>query len=163
MTAVTIIATPRITNASGTKPLGTSNPMRWITTLDRRTEPHLPGFLAQDAMNDLLTTSSIYLQLSRHEAFGCSVAEAMLAGCTPVLAAAGALPEVAGSAAYYVESRDPEVVAEIIGQAMADPKTEEARERIATQYPAKARRRTLTEIVQETRSQRPSTRGGPVR
>jgi glycosyltransferase involved in cell wall biosynthesis len=124
---------------------------------------NLPGFLAQDAMNDLLTTSSIYLQLSRHEGFGCSVAEAMLAGCTPVLAAAGALPEVAGNAAYYVESRDPEVVAEIIGRALADPKIEEARERITMQYPAKARRRTLTEIVQETQSQRLSTRGVPVR
>jgi glycosyltransferase involved in cell wall biosynthesis len=109
----------------------------------------LPGFLPAAELDELLGSSAVYLQLSRHEAFGCSVAEAMLAGCTPVLTRDGALPEVAGDAAYYVASRDPGAVAEAVGVALAHPTGQRCHERIGSAYPIEARRRRLHEIVAE--------------
>jgi len=40
--------------------------------------------------------AKIYLQLSRHEGFGISVAEAMLCECIPIVSDQGALPELIG-------------------------------------------------------------------
>jgi len=107
----------------------------------------MPGFLPGSDLGELLGSSAVYLQLSRHEAFGCSVAEAMLAGCTPVLTRAGALPEVAGGAARYVRSRRPEAVAEVVRAALADPSPQRSHERISSRYPVASRRRRLHELV----------------
>ena len=107
----------------------------------------LPGFLPAEELDELLGTSAVYLQLSRHEAFGCSVAEAMLAGCTPVVTRAGALPEVVGDSGRYVESREPEAVAAVVREALGDPRPLESHERIASRYPIEARRRRLHELV----------------
>ncbi len=117
----------------------------------------LPGFLTDAGLEELLTTSSVYLQLSRHEAFGCSVAEAMLHGCTPVLTRAGALPEVAADAAYYANSHAPEAVAASIRDAIETPKAHEAWSRITEAYPASARREALIAAVRrELRNGEPS-------
>ncbi len=43
-----------------------------------------------------------YLQLSRHEGFGLALAEAMRAGCVPVVSRAGSLPELVGDTGEYV-------------------------------------------------------------
>ncbi len=107
----------------------------------------LTGFLSDEDLSGLLGTSAVYLQLSRHEAFGCSVAEAMLAGCTPVLTREGAMPEVAGDSARYVDSRDPVAVAAAVEAALAAPMPQRCHERIASAYPIEARRRRLHEIV----------------
>ena len=48
----------------------------------------LTGRLSDDELDDLLRRASAYVQASRHEGFGMGVAEAMLAGCIPVVTAA---------------------------------------------------------------------------
>jgi glycosyltransferase involved in cell wall biosynthesis len=49
-------------------------------------------------LGELYAASAVYVQASLHEGFGMAVAEAMCAGCIPVVTPAGALPEVVGSA-----------------------------------------------------------------
>jgi glycosyltransferase involved in cell wall biosynthesis len=54
------------------------------------------GFVEQEKLNEILSSSKIYIQLSIHEGFGCSVAEAMQFGCVPVVSNQYSLPEVVG-------------------------------------------------------------------
>ena len=54
------------------------------------------GQVSDEELAAWYARSSVYVQASRHEAFGMSLAEAMLGGCIPVVSQAGALPEVVG-------------------------------------------------------------------
>ena len=54
----------------------------------------------------------MYVQASRHEGFGLAVAEAMLAGCVPVVMNVTAMPEVVGDAGVLIESQEPAAVAD---------------------------------------------------
>ena len=56
--------------------------------------------------------ASVYVQASWHEGFGMAVAEAMLAGCVPVVRDAGAMPEVVGDAGVLIAGSEPEQIAE---------------------------------------------------
>lgn len=62
----------------------------------------LTGWIADDELGRRYAAARVYVQASLHEGFGMSVAEAMLAGCVPVVVAAGALPEVVGDAGVVV-------------------------------------------------------------
>ena len=44
----------------------------------------------------------VYAQLSFHEGFGCTVAEAMLCKCIPIVTMMGSLPEVVGEFGYKI-------------------------------------------------------------
>lgn len=57
----------------------------------------LNGYLDKEQFVDLLESAKIYIQFSRHEGFGCSVAEAMQFGCIPVVSDSYSLPEVVGN------------------------------------------------------------------
>ena len=58
----------------------------------RRTSPS-PGGSSRTSSTGCSARASVYVQPSHHEGFGIAVAEAMLAGCVPVVTRAGALPE----------------------------------------------------------------------
>lgn len=62
----------------------------------------LTGWITDEELGRRYATAKVYVQASLHEGFGMSVAEAMLAGCVPVVSAAGALPEVVGDAGVVV-------------------------------------------------------------
>src|SRR6185295_13779087 len=49
----------------------------------------LTGRLTDEALADYYRQASVYVQPSLHEGFGLSVAEAMLAGCIPVVSRKG--------------------------------------------------------------------------
>lgn len=66
----------------------------------------LTGFITDEVLIKYLQQASIYCQLSRQEGFGVALAEAMACGCIPVVSRNGAIPEVAGSQAFYVEEED---------------------------------------------------------
>jgi glycosyltransferase involved in cell wall biosynthesis len=66
----------------------------------------LPGRLEHDDLRALLWSAGVYAQLSWHETFGVSMAEAMLCGCVPVLRDSRALHEVAGPWAVDVDGDD---------------------------------------------------------
>jgi glycosyltransferase involved in cell wall biosynthesis len=109
----------------------------------------LTGRLADEELDDLLRRASVYVQASRHEGFGMGVAEAMLAGCIPVVTAAGALPEVVGDAGVVV-GPEPEAIAEGVRRALElRPEARAAaRARIASTFPLQIRRDGLLGLVE---------------
>jgi glycosyltransferase involved in cell wall biosynthesis len=66
----------------------------------------LTGFLTKEELNKLIISSKIYIQLSRHEGFGASVAESMLLGCIPVVSDVYALPEVINNCGLLIKNPD---------------------------------------------------------
>ncbi|HEU0299094.1 MAG TPA: glycosyltransferase, partial [Longimicrobium sp.] len=77
--------------------------------------PRIPG---RAAYRDFLAGSSVYLQLSAHEGFGVSVAEAMACGCVPVVSDRFSLPEVVGDAGCVVPFGDAAAAAEAVRGAL---------------------------------------------
>jgi glycosyltransferase involved in cell wall biosynthesis len=108
------------------------------------------GWLEQEDLDRLYREASVYVQPSHHEGFGIAVAEGMLAGCIPVVTAAGALPEVVDGAGIQVPSDAPAEVAAGIREALeAGPEARRAaRERILTAFPVDVRRRGLWAAIE---------------
>jgi glycosyltransferase involved in cell wall biosynthesis len=119
----------------------------------------LADWLSQADLNDLYRQASVYVQASQHEGFGLSLAEAMLAGCLPVVTRIGALPEVAGETGVYIDSPTPESamvvtpqsVAGGIRQALSLPPDARAlaRQKILDDFPLEKRRQALIHLVEE--------------
>lgn len=109
------------------------------------------GYLTDENLEALYMRSAIYVQASLHEGFGLSVAEAMSAGCIPVVTRVGALPEVVGNAGIYSESNNPSDLSTAITAALSmDERLRlEARERILTLFPIERRRKAIHELVDE--------------
>jgi len=114
------------------------------------------GWLSDEALHSLYRRAAVYVQASRHEGFGLAVAEAMLAGCVPVVMNATAMPEVVGDAGVLIESQRPEEVAEGIRLALAlgPEANRSARERILTTFPMARRRDGILEVVDEALAER---------
>lgn len=110
----------------------------------------LTGSLSDEELDTLYRTSSVYVQASQHEGFGMSVAEAMLAGCIPVVTAAGALPEVVGDTGVVLASAAPEEIADGVRRALdlGDDARARARDRVVQSFPLDVRRRGLLGLVE---------------
>jgi glycosyltransferase involved in cell wall biosynthesis len=117
----------------------------------------LTGRLSDAELNEYYRRASVYVQASRHEGFGLSVAEAMLAGCVPVMTRVGALPEVAGDLGIFVDVPESAVLAQAIENAIMFPDAarEAIRRRILDRFPMEKRGRLLDEQI------RPLMNGGP--
>lgn len=107
------------------------------------------GFVTDDELDRLYLESKVYVQPSIHEAFGCSVAEAMLCGCIPVVSDRGSLPEVVGTAGYIVPADDPEALARAVQLGLRGPPPggESPRDRILKRYSLEQRRQALYRVV----------------
>jgi glycosyltransferase involved in cell wall biosynthesis len=62
--------------------------------------------LHEDKFTNLMESAKIYVQFSRHESFGCSIAEAMQYGCIPVVSNCYSLPEVSGNCGLIINNFD---------------------------------------------------------
>jgi glycosyltransferase involved in cell wall biosynthesis len=102
----------------------------------------LTGYLDDDALDSWFRRAAAYVQASRHEGFGISVAEAMLARCVPVVTDAGALPEVVGDAGVVIAAPEPDAIAAGVRRALElGPEAgERARRRVLDHFPYEARR-----------------------
>ncbi len=109
------------------------------------------GWLSDADLESLYRRASVYVQASRHEGFGLAVAEAMLAGCVPVVMDVTAMPEVVDGAGVLVSSQDPEAVAAGVRRAlgMGPAAHARARERILEAFPMRVRREGILGVVRE--------------
>jgi len=108
------------------------------------------GYVSNEMLLRLMQEAKVYVQVSYHEGFGFSLAEAMLCQCVPVVTDRGAIPEVVGEAGIYVPYNDPEATALAIKEALENRTLgEKARERIKELFPVEKRRRRLKEVVEE--------------
>jgi glycosyltransferase involved in cell wall biosynthesis len=100
------------------------------------------GYLDDEALDRCFRRAAVYVQPSRHEGFGLSVAEAMLARCVPVVTDAGALLEVIGDAGVVIDAAAPDRVAEGIVRALElGPEAgDRARRRVLERFPYEMRR-----------------------
>jgi glycosyltransferase involved in cell wall biosynthesis len=107
----------------------------------------ITGYVEDDELLNYFQRSKVYVQISAHEGFGCSMAEAMLCESYPVVTRRGAIPEVVGDAGMYVEYDDPEATAEAIAKALDEGDGVKARGRISTNFPIEKREEKLVRSV----------------
>ena len=116
----------------------------------RRIAP--PNVIFIDEVSDAelskwLTRAKVYVQASWHEAFGCSLAEAMLYECIPVVTRRAALPEVVGNCGFYANALTPEAFATQIEKALVSDIGKFARERIIREFPLDIRHNKLLAAI----------------
>jgi glycosyltransferase involved in cell wall biosynthesis len=111
----------------------------------------LTGWLSDEDLLAAYRRATVYVQASRHEGFGMAVAEAMLAGCVPVVMDVTAMPEVVGDAGVLIDSQEPQAVADGIRRALAlgPGAAARARQRILESFPLEQRRDGLLRVVAE--------------
>ncbi len=111
------------------------------------------GYLAKNEFVTLLESAKIYIQFSRHEAFGYSVAEAMQYGCIPVVSNCYALPEVVGETGIIVNNfKNYEELAQEIKSTLKNYNTEGANkcsERIRDIFPFEKRSDKLLRMIKD--------------
>jgi glycosyltransferase involved in cell wall biosynthesis len=112
---------------------------------------HFTGWLSDEDLHSAYRRAAVYVQASRHEGFGLAVAEAMLAGCVPVVMNVTAMPEVVGDAGVLIESQEPQVVADGVRRALelGPDEARRARERILSEFPMKRRREGILGVVED--------------
>jgi glycosyltransferase involved in cell wall biosynthesis len=111
----------------------------------------LTGWLSDEELLESYRRAAVYVQASRHEGFGLAVAEAMLAGCVPVVMNVTAMPEVVGDAGVLVETQRADELAAGIRRALelGPAAGAGARERILTSFPMERRREGILRVVEE--------------
>ena len=78
------------------------------------------GYLATDAMVDILRRASLLAFPSLCEGFGLPAIEAMAVGCPVVASNVGSLPEVCGEAALYIDPHNPRSIADGMHRVLTD-------------------------------------------
>jgi len=109
----------------------------------------LTGWLEDRELAELFDTAAVYVQASKHEGFGVSVAEAMLARCVPVITHAGALPEVVGDTGVLLDDARPATVALGVREALHLGTGEAARQRVLERFSVEQRRAGIFALLDE--------------
>lgn len=111
---------------------------------------HFTGWIDDEMLNRYYQDAKVTVQASQHEGFGMSVAEAMLAGCVPVVTKAGALPEVVGDAGIVIDDDSPKAIATGIIQALSlgTEAAQKARFQILSHFSLERRRQALGQLVE---------------
>ncbi len=107
------------------------------------------GYVSDEDLLHQYQTSKVYCQLSAHEGFGVSLAEAMACGCVPVGTRRYAVPEVVGDTGFYAKYDDPESAAEAIEKALQYDIGRKGVERIVNLYSLFKREVTLVNQISE--------------
>jgi glycosyltransferase involved in cell wall biosynthesis len=107
-------------------------------------------FVPDAELQGLYRRAGVYVQASAHEGFGLAVAEAMNAGCIPVITRTGALPEVVGDAGVYVDATTGESLATGIRKALDSEHSRRdlARLRVVNYFSPRRRQRRLCAVIQ---------------
>ena len=110
-------------------------------------------FIPDIDLHHVMNRSKVYVQVSSHEGFGMSLAEAMLFKNIPVVTNNGAIPEVVGDTGVYVPYNDPITTAEVIKDVFLNPGDRgiKARDRILSLFPIEKRRNELIRVINNIR------------
>lgn len=105
------------------------------------------GFAGVDSeLLSLYQRAKVYCQLSAHEGFGISLAEAMACDCIPVVSNRYALPEVVGDAGFVVDYEDIKETVKAVSKALSI-ESKKPRERITKNFSLKRREFMLSKIL----------------
>jgi glycosyltransferase involved in cell wall biosynthesis len=119
----------------------------------------IPGFLQRSELDNLFDRAAVYVQVSAHEGFGCALAEAMAAGCMPVVSNQSALAEVVGSHGVFVNRSDISSVAQGIRQALAGSPLQrmEVADHIMSNFSMEQRRKSLLALIENVAPHKPKS------
>jgi glycosyltransferase involved in cell wall biosynthesis len=106
------------------------------------------GYVNDKDLLWLYQRAKVYAQLSYHEGFGVSVAEAMLCECIPVTSGKGALPEVVGMCGFYTPYGSPALAAVAIKKALNADWGKTFRARVLDKFSLDKRINKLREILE---------------
>lgn len=81
------------------------------------------GFIPTEELVTLYNTATVFVMPSIYEGFGLPILEAMQSGCPVITSKEGSLPEVAGDAAYFVNSYNVDDIADGINKVYLNEKT----------------------------------------
>jgi glycosyltransferase involved in cell wall biosynthesis len=107
-------------------------------------------FVSDEELIEFYRKAKIYAQFSFHEAFGCSVAEAMLFQCIPVVTEIGSLPEVVGDSGFYIPYWNQDVAVKTIYNALKAPENfgMKAENRIEKNFSMGKREKKLKKLIE---------------
>jgi glycosyltransferase involved in cell wall biosynthesis len=110
---------------------------------------HWTGPLEGDALLRKYQEAAVYFQGSHYESFSLSTAEGMACGCIPVVSRRGALPEVTGDSASFLEALTPESAVTAIRKALkcTEECRVEMRARVVERFPLSKRREALFGVI----------------
>lgn len=104
-----------VTGSHGEDPLA---PL--VRSLGLETDVRLLGWVTRAQLEALYAAATLYVCPSLAEGFGLPILDAMVRGCPVVASDIGALREVGGAAAVYVDPRDPTAIAAALRSTLAD-------------------------------------------
>ena len=90
----------------------------------------MPGYVQSAGMPLLYNCSKLFVYPSFRESFGLPVLEAMACGIPVITSQIGALQEVAGEAAIFIDPNKPMNIAEAISKLITDPEKIDERKRL---------------------------------
>jgi len=84
------------------------------------------GYLPKEDLARIYNLATLFVYPSFYEGFGLPPLEAMACGCPVLVSKVSSLPEVCGNAAYYVDPKDIQEIAEGIYSLLTDPPLRES-------------------------------------
>jgi glycosyltransferase involved in cell wall biosynthesis len=114
----------------------------------------LPGVISREEKIDRMRRCRLYLQPTRYEGFGVAILEAMSCGAPVVTNPIGAVPEVVGDAASFLEGTGPAEIARGVNGLWSDAQRRqdlgsEGRERAVGNFSFETRRAGLRSLLAE--------------
>lgn len=106
------------------------------------------GYLPDSYFNEILNESKFYLQLSHHEGFGCSIVDAALMGCYPIVYNRYSMPEIVIGCGEIIKFLDLRSIENTIYELeKSDIDVEFIRSHYLNKFPEEAREKKLIELV----------------
>ena len=90
-----------------------------------------------------------YFQLSSFEGFGCSLCEAMLSGCIPIVSNVNILPSIVGDTGFILEERSVKALIDLLKLVISsDENKSSPRVRVLENFPKEKRRIELIKVLE---------------
>ncbi len=113
-----------------------------------------PGLVGYDKKIDYFHRAMVYVQPTKHEAFGVAIAEAMSCGLPVISSKVGAVPEVLGDCGLYTDPDNPKDLADKIITLLSNENLrkelgEKARKRVLQNFTYRKRRQEIQNILND--------------